>query len=67
MTELYTTRGEYDMEYNTILLESDLSDISTLPYNGCEVLGVSNNGAYCLISLSKSTVSELIAGEHVTL
>ena len=66
MTELYTTRGEYDMEYNTILLESDLCDISTLPYNGCEVLGVSNSGTYCLIFLSMNTVSELIAGEHVT-
>ena len=63
MVELYSVRDKYNMKYDTVLLESDLSYISTFPYDGCEVLGLSDSGTYCVIHLSTTSVSELISSE----
>ena len=62
MTEAYTRREKYEMKFDKVLLDSDMSEISTLPYNGCEVLGVSDSGIYCVIYISTRTVSDLIKG-----
>ena len=61
--ETYTRRGEYDMKFQTVLLDAgQMSELDSLQGEKFNILGVSDSGDYCAAFAATKKVSDLIEG-----